>query len=510
MSPVHTFVNEVANEVAHAHDETRPLLHDREAHPLTHSAPPTPLPRTQLTTLCAIRLADPIAFTQIFPYVNQMMENFGVATNPSQVGFYSGLVESLFALAQLMSIYQWARLSGKFTHEIGRRPVVFAGTIGIGLTTILFGFSKTLLGVLCARFLAGLFSGNVAVMHSVLGELTDSTNQATAFPIYGLCWPLGIIIGPLIGGTFASPSTKFPRWFNTELFRTFPYLLPCLVSAILAFLSVIVGYYYLDEVYYSISYGATTHNDDILRDEHPHTARSLLRIPVIRSLCASGCALSFIGTAFDVVFVLFCYSPVRTGGLAYSSSQIGYALAVAGASSAAIQLFLMPPLLRTFNSARLYKFCMAIWPYAFLVLPVLNLLARANLEDAGVGTGEVVNTRVNAFLWIGIGCALAMSRVACLAYSLNMILVKEYAPSSSSLGTANGLAQFAQCLARAISPAFVSSLFAYSVDNCILGGHLWVILMVALSFLTWTLSASVPEAPDASTINKPTPTFHDI
>ena len=41
----------------------------------------------------------------------------------------------------------------------------------------------------------GLFSGNVAVIHSVLGEITDSTNQATAFPLYGLCWPLGAIIG---------------------------------------------------------------------------------------------------------------------------------------------------------------------------------------------------------------------------------------------------------------------------------------------------------------------------
>jgi hypothetical protein len=32
-------------------------------------------------------------------------------------------------------------------------------------------------------------------MHSVLGELTDSTNQAIAFPIYGLVWPVGAIIG---------------------------------------------------------------------------------------------------------------------------------------------------------------------------------------------------------------------------------------------------------------------------------------------------------------------------
>ena len=38
--------------------------------------------------------------------------------------------------------------------------------------------------------------------------------------------------------------------------------------------------------------------------------------------------------------------------------------------------------------------------------------------------------------------------------SLNMILVKEFTPGSSSLGTANGLAQFSQCLARTVAPTF--------------------------------------------------------
>lgn len=77
------------------------------------------------------------------------------------------------------------------------------------------GMSRSLAGVLFARSLgthlfysflgrspltgpnlaAGFFSGNVAVVHSIIGEITDSTNQAIAFPIYGLCWPLGAIIG---------------------------------------------------------------------------------------------------------------------------------------------------------------------------------------------------------------------------------------------------------------------------------------------------------------------------
>lgn len=32
-------------------------------------------------------------------------------------------------------------------------------------------------------------------MHSALGELTNPSNQALAYPIYGMCWPLGVIIG---------------------------------------------------------------------------------------------------------------------------------------------------------------------------------------------------------------------------------------------------------------------------------------------------------------------------
>ena len=74
-------------------DETCPLLRDPES-AQAHRGVRSALPTRQLSILCAIRLADPIAFTQIFPYVNEMMERFGVA-EASKTGFYSGLVVSL-------------------------------------------------------------------------------------------------------------------------------------------------------------------------------------------------------------------------------------------------------------------------------------------------------------------------------------------------------------------------------------------------------------------------------
>ena len=78
---------------------------------------------------------------------------------------------------------------------MGRRPVILFGITGIAVTTILFGLSKSLAMMLFARALAGLCSGNTAVIHAVVGELTDSSNQAAALPLYGLVWPLGSIIG---------------------------------------------------------------------------------------------------------------------------------------------------------------------------------------------------------------------------------------------------------------------------------------------------------------------------
>lgn len=55
---------------------------------------PTPLPMAQLATLCTVRLVDPIVFTQIFPYVNEMMEHLHLTEDRSKIGFYSGLVVS--------------------------------------------------------------------------------------------------------------------------------------------------------------------------------------------------------------------------------------------------------------------------------------------------------------------------------------------------------------------------------------------------------------------------------
>lgn len=67
-------------------------LEDRAKSTRVHGI--TPVPKAQLITLCLVRLVDPIMFTQIFPYVNEMIDHLHLTDDPSKTGLYSGIVVS--------------------------------------------------------------------------------------------------------------------------------------------------------------------------------------------------------------------------------------------------------------------------------------------------------------------------------------------------------------------------------------------------------------------------------
>jgi hypothetical protein len=69
-----------------------------------------PLPRTQILLLCFTAIVEPIAFFGIFPYINFMIENVG-NVDKKEVGFYSGLIESLFSATQMCVMILWGKVS---------------------------------------------------------------------------------------------------------------------------------------------------------------------------------------------------------------------------------------------------------------------------------------------------------------------------------------------------------------------------------------------------------------
>lgn len=116
----------------------------------------TPLPLTQIFLLCYSRLIEPIAFFSIFPYINQMIFETG-GVKKEDVGFWSGLIESLFSLTQMVVMVFWGMAADRF----GRKPVLVTSLCGLSGTIALFGLSRTLWQMVVFRCLSGGFAGTL-------------------------------------------------------------------------------------------------------------------------------------------------------------------------------------------------------------------------------------------------------------------------------------------------------------------------------------------------------------
>lgn len=63
------------------------------------------------------------------------------------------------------------------------------------MSLLAFGYSSNFAGIVLGRSLAGFLDGNVGVVKTMLGELTDDSNRARAFSLFPVTWIIGATIG---------------------------------------------------------------------------------------------------------------------------------------------------------------------------------------------------------------------------------------------------------------------------------------------------------------------------
>lgn len=203
-----------------------------------------PLPMGQIALLCYARLIEPIAFFSIFPFVNAMIRDTG-NLDERDVGFYSGLIESLFSLTQMLLMIQWGRLSDR----VGRKPVLLFSLVGVSIAVSLFGFAKQIWQMVLFRCFAGFFAGTIVTVRTMIAENSTPGTQARAFSLFAFSGNLGIFLGSFLGGALADPATQYPGVFgNVRFFLDYPYATPTVIVGILGLSSAIVVALFLKEV----------------------------------------------------------------------------------------------------------------------------------------------------------------------------------------------------------------------------------------------------------------------
>ncbi|KAL8935580.1 MAG: hypothetical protein Q9211_004624 [Gyalolechia sp. 1 TL-2023] len=469
------------------------------------------LPVQQLVILALCRLADPISFSSVFPYLPEMIESFGVPEN--EVGRWAGITAAVFSLSQAATGIAWGRASDRF----GRKPVILAGMICVMSTGLLFGFSRNLPMAIVARSLAGASNGNVGILRTTVAELVPQKElQPRAFSVMPLMWSIGSIFGPGFGGSLADPAAKLPHIFGNRFFREFPYALPNMVASLFFFIGLIAGTLFLKETLetkkHQRDYGRVL-GKAILRafgktkkQDHPfgdnEQSASLLkhsrmsststmddedsfqpsdtpvkqRAPSYREVFSRQTNINLLtytllalhSVAYDQLLPIFMHHPTQidrssnpnvhlpfkfSGGFGIDSDRIGLLFTLYGVSGTIIQFLIFPPIARRYGVLNSLKVVTILFPLAYIATPFTALLSNPRSQQIAM------------FLIMLIKCFAAI-----FAFPCTIILLTNSAVSLRILGTLNGVATSVSAIGRATGPAIGGAMFEVGAV------HGWAIL----------------------------------
>ncbi|KAF7327393.1 Major facilitator superfamily multidrug-resistance DHA1 sub-family [Mycena kentingensis (nom. inval.)] len=466
--------------------EQTPLL----AHSARREQRRTPIPWKQLSIIMIIQICEPMASQSIYPYINQLISELDITGgDEKKVGYYAG-VEALFFFTESLTILQWSRASD----IVGRKPILLIGLFGTALSILSFGLSRSFWALVVSRCLCGLLNGNVGVMKSTLGDLTDRTNRADVFVFLPIVWSFGASVGPLIGGSLARPHNRFPnsKFFALRFWLEFPYFLPCVVTGSFVFVAwFIVLVFFKETVPWKTQKDARKASEPSTpalesppaspspsaAQNGPLPLRDLLTESVVLSV-SNYVALGLLNTSILALLPLFLTMPISIGGLGLTPPQIGAILCAYGFVTGTFQLLFFSRIVRRIGEKRTFLVGMSTNLVIFLLFPVMNTVVRS----AGLGWGVYGLLALLVFLFA----------VMDISFGAVFMFVTASAPKSSR-GTVNGISQTSVAIARAIGPAAATSLFSLSEQLNLLGGYFVYVVFFGASCAALVLGGRLPE-----------------
>lgn len=454
------------------------------------------LPVQQLAILAVARIAEPMAYTSVFPYLPSMVKSFGVKTN--KVARWAGITSGVFSIAQSITAVGW----GKASDTYGRKPTIITGLLSTMVCFVIWGMSTSLPMAIIVRAIQGGGNGNVGIIRTMVAEMVPERElQPRAFSIMPLVWSLGSVIGPSFGGFFAEPAKQYPAIFgNIEFFKRFPFALPNLVLTTFFLISATSATLFLhetlpskrghrdwgllvgDRIKRTLRRSTPTPStrrasfvdgeatapllpSKVIPTKHRHEPYGqhkesvFTRQTVINLLAYS--FLAFHSVAYDQVLSVFLYHPVEdktpenfkfpfyfSGGFGLEHGQIGLIFTLYGIVCGVIQFLLYPPIVTRFGVLRCFRVCCLLMPLVYFLTPYCVLFPTAQ-------------GRLIALLVV----LLIKAAAIIVAFPSTTILLTNSCTSLSVLGTLNGYATTFSGIGRALGPASTGAVFTWGADN---------------------------------------------
>ncbi|SES05520.1 TCR/Tet family MFS transporter [Pedobacter rhizosphaerae] len=171
-------------------------------------------------------LIDFTGFGIIIPVLPKLIQEF-TGGSVSVAADYGGYLMVAFALAQFI----FSPIMGGLSDQYGRRPILLFSLFGLGIDYIFLSFAPTIFWLFIGRIVAGITGASFSTAMAYIADVSEPEKKAQNFGLVGAAFGVGFILGPVIGGIFSN----------------FGLRVPFMISAGLALVNWLYGYFILPE-----------------------------------------------------------------------------------------------------------------------------------------------------------------------------------------------------------------------------------------------------------------------
>jgi MFS transporter, DHA1 family, tetracycline resistance protein len=140
-------------------------------------------------------LLDMMAFGMVAPVLPSLLSEFVRQDAASATLLYT-LFNTTFALLQFL----FSPLIGALSDRFGRRPLILASNIGLGLNYALMAWAPNVGWLFLGRAISGVTGASYGTASAYIADTTPLDKRAAAFGMLGAAFGVGFMIGPAIGG----------------------------------------------------------------------------------------------------------------------------------------------------------------------------------------------------------------------------------------------------------------------------------------------------------------------
>ena len=385
---------------------------------------PTAAPaRASLLIVYMTVFLDLLGFGILLPLMPYYAMHFGAK------GLQLGMLFASFSVAQLVG----APLLGRLSDRLGRKPVLVVSLLGATVAYVATGLADSLLSLMAARALAGLFAGSIATAQAYVADVTTPGERAKYMGMVGAAIGLGFVFGP---------------WLGSELSR-FGFGTAAFVSAGLSLFNCGFAVVALRE----------SRRKSAAPTRLPLTLGRLRRVlsaPVLGRLLIAGFMATFAFVAMESTFALLGQQKFDL-----QSRQLGRIFGAIGIVIVIVQGGLVGRLVKRFGERQLAQVGCGVLALGLGALPWMPTLALTALTLLAVAVGQGL-----------------------LQPSLSSLLSR--ASGADEQGGVLGMGQSFSALARATGPIIAGSLF----DRALYLPY--VLSTVLMLLLAWLLSGLAP------------------